>query len=439
MTAQTEQRRTAITPLRGKAALSLRLCTARINVWEGAVRSGKTVASIIAWLEFVLDGPPGDLLMVGKTERTLKRNIIGPIQALLGPGWVRLVEGSGELWIGQRRIYLVGANDERAGDKIRGMTLAGAYVDEVTLMPESMYRMLGTRLSVRGAKLFVTTNPDNPRHWFKLIIDQASLWLDGSGAIRRPAGATLNLHRFSFRLADNPHLDAEYLAALEAEYTGLWRRRFILGDWVMAEGAIYDMWDEDVHVRPRELVPVMDRLLALGVDYGTRNPFAAVLLGMAIDPLDGRRKLWAVDQWRYDSAVQHGQMTSVQYSAALRAWLAGPDPETARRPEFVYVDPSAADFRQQLYNDGITNVMPGDNAVVPGIRTLAGLLSSGLIVVSDRCSGIIDTAPGYAWDDKAALLGEDKPIKVNDHDLDAWRYAVESSAWQWRGHLALAA
>ncbi len=427
MTIQDEQRRTAIAPLQGKAALSLRLSTARINVWEGAVRSGKTVASIIAWLEFVLDGPPGDLLMVGKTERTLKRNIIGPIQALIGPGWCRLVEGSGELWIGQRRIYLVGANDERAGDKIRGMTLAGAYVDEVTLMPESMYRMLGTRLSVRGAKLFITTNPDNPRHWFKLIIDQAALWLTGTGEIRRPAGAPLNLHRFSFRLADNPHLDPEYLAALEAEYTGLWRRRFILGDWVMAEGAIYDMWDEDRHIVPSDEVPPMDRLLAVGIDYGTRNPFAAVLVGLAQD------KLWTIDQWRYDSAVGRGQMTSVQYSAAVRAWLG------ERQAEFIYVDPSAADFRQQLYNDGVTNVVAGDNAVVPGIRTISGLLSAGKLLVADRCTGIIDTAPGYAWDDKAAMMGEDKPIKVNDHDLDAWRYAVESSAWQWRGRLALAA
>jgi PBSX family phage terminase large subunit len=440
MTDVLAQRQTAISPLRGKAALTLRLCTARTMVWEGAVRSGKTVASIIAWLEFILDGPPGDLLMVGKTERTLKRNIIGPIQALIGPSWCRLVEGSGELWVGNRRIYLVGANDERAGDKIRGMTLAGAYVDEVTLMPESMYRMLGTRLSVRGAKLFVTTNPDNPRHWFKInYLDKAALWVTGSGELRRPAGDRLNLHRFSFRLADNPHLEAEYLAALEAEYTGLWRRRFILGDWVMAEGAIYDMWDEDVHVRDRKLIPAMNRLLAVGIDYGTRNPFAALLLGLAPDPLDGRNKLWMIDQWRYDSATEHGQMTSVQYSAAVRSWLAGTEPGLERRPEFIYVDPSAADFRQQLYNDGVSNVMAGDNAVVPGIRTVSGLLSAGLLLVSDRCTGWRDTAPGYAWDDKAAMMGEDKPIKVADHDLDAGRYAVESSAWQWRGHLALAA
>ncbi len=418
-----------LAPLAGKGALSVQLCTCRINIWEGAVRSGKTVASIIAWLQYVIDGPAGDLLMVGKTERTLKRNIIEPIRTMLGPRYVRLVEGSGELWIGTRLVYLVGANDERAGDKIRGMTLAGAYVDEATLVPESMWRMLGTRLSVPGAKLFATTNPDNPRHWLKVnYLDKAMIHLRGDGTLARGADTDgLDLARFSFRLADNPHLDRAYLRALEREYTGLWRRRFILGEWVMAEGAIYDMWDEGRHVVLLADVPPMDRLLACGIDYGTRNPFVAVLLGMA------QRKLWVIDQWRYDSTQQHGQMTSVQYSAAIRSWL------DDRRPEWIVVDPSAADFRQQLFNDGVTGVVPGDNAVVPGIRTVASLLSSDRLLVADNVTGLRETMPGYAWDDKAAKLGEDKPIKAGDHDPDALRYAVETTAWIWRNELELAA
>jgi PBSX family phage terminase large subunit len=414
-----------LVPLQGKAAWSVGLCQYRINIWDGAVRSGKTVASIVAWLSYVLDGPPGDLLMIGKTERTLKRNIIEPVRAMLGPSWCRLVEGSGELWIGNRLIYLVGANDERAGDKIRGMTLAGAYVDEATIIPESMWRMLGTRLSVPGARLFATTNPDNPRHWLKRdYLDRAALHITGAGELKRlnadaDGVETLSLARFSFRLGDNPHLDAEYLKALEAEYTGLWRRRFILGDWVMAEGAIYDSWDENVHVVPAAELPPMEHLFC-GVDYGTRNPFVALLVGVA------QGKLWVVDQWRYDSTKGMGQMTSVQYSAALGTWLGD------RRPEYIYVDPSAADFRQQLFNDGFHGVVGADNDVVGGIRTVASLLSAGKLLVADTVTGLRSTFPGYVWDPKAALIGVDKPVKVDDHDLDAVRYAIESSAWRWR-------
>lgn len=415
-----------IQPCVGKARDSIALATARINIWEGAVRTGKTVASIIAWLIFVRVGPPGDLLMVGKTRDTVRRNVIAIIEQMLG-NRCHYNAGTGELWIGGRRIYVVGANDERAEQKIRGMTLAGAYCDEATLMPESMWRMLGTRLSVRGARLFATTNPDNPRHWLKIsYLDKSRFWLNHAGGIVRNAEG-LDLARFSFQLSDNPHLDPDYLKALEAEYQGLWRRRFILGEWVIAEGAIYDMWDQDRFVVPADEVPAMDRYIALGVDYGTRNPFSAILLGIA------EGKLWAVDQWRWDSSERRAQMTSVEYSKALREWLG------ERRPEWVCVDPSAADFRQQLYNDGLEGVMAGDNAVVPGIRTVAGLLSADLFRVSSLCTGLIETFPGYAWDDKAALLGEDRPIKINDHDLDGLRYGVETTAWTWRHELGLAA
>src|SRR5690606_4293976 len=138
----------------------------------------------------------------------------------------------------------------------RGMTLAGAYGDEVTLWPESFFTMLLSRLSVPGAQFFGTTNPDSPGHWLKKrYLDRAD---------------ELSLRRFRFTLADNPALDPAYVEALKREYTGLWYRRYILGEWVAAEGAIYDMFDPDRHVA-RELPEILHWWV--GVDYGTTNPF----------------------------------------------------------------------------------------------------------------------------------------------------------------------
>src|SRR5699024_6330502 len=128
---------TLLQPLQGKANQAIDLAEHRLNIWEGSVRSGKTVSSLIAWLLYVRQGPAGNLAMIGRTERTLKRNIIDPLVDWLGPERCRYVAGSGELWITGRRIYLAGANDERAAAKIQGLTLAGAYVDEVTVIPES--------------------------------------------------------------------------------------------------------------------------------------------------------------------------------------------------------------------------------------------------------------------------------------------------------------
>lgn len=418
-------------PLAGKAAASVQLANRRMNIWEGAVRSSKTIASIIAWLKHVREAPAGDLLMVGKTERTLKRNILSVIAAMLGPSRVKIVEGSGEMFILDRLIYLVGANDERSEGKIRGMTLAGVYVDEATLIPESFWRMLGTRLSVNGARLYATTNPDNPRHWLKQsVLDRVDTWVTSDGSLTSvtpPEGeSTIDAIRFSFTLDDNPHLSHAYVSALKAEYTGLWYRRFILGEWVPAEGSIYDMWDPEKHVVHPGDVPEDLELVALGVDYGTRHRFAAELIGV------GEGKLWITDEWMWDSRAKRVQLAPTQYSAKLRGWLG------ERRPSGIYVDPAAADFRRQLWVDGAQGVLLADNDVGPGIRTFASLLLAGKLQVSARCEGLIETIPGYRWDERAALLGVDKPIKEADDELDAGRYGVHSSRWVWETRVPLA-
>lgn len=417
-------------PLTGKAARSVELATRRMNIWDGAVRSSKTIASIVAWLRFVRTAPPGDLLMIGKTERTLKRNIISVILSMLGRR-ARHIEGAGELWICGRRVWLVGANDTLSEGKIRGMTLAGAYVDEMTLMPEAMFRMLGTRLSVPGARLFGTTNPDNPRHWLKLWLDRVDQWLTPDGTLTHvspPEGQnTVDAIRFSFTLDDNPHLSLEYLSALKAEYTGLWFRRFILGEWVLAEGSIFDMWDPSRHLVEPTQIPAPMSFVSLGVDYGTRHTFAAELFGVAAG------HLWTVDEWRWSSQAQRSQLAPVQYSARLRAWAQG------RMPEATFVDPAAADFRRQLYLDGWAGVRMADNEVAAGIRTMASLLSAGKLKVSRSCEGLVEMIPGYSWDEKAARLGLDKPVKEADDEVDAWRYGGHSSRPLWNASVQLAA
>jgi len=429
----------AITPLEGKGRRTAELCTARINILEGSIRSGKTLVSILRWLRFVRTAPPGNLLMVAKTERTLQRNIIDPILAYLGPKRARHVIGSGELWICGRRVYLAGANNELAQDKIRGLTLVGAYVDEASLVPESFWIMLTGRLSEPGAQLFATTNPDNPGHWLmRDWLSRASLWLTGDGQTLRFDGPDrLDLHRFSFRLDDNLWLlrsNPSYVEQLKREYLGLWYKRFILGEWVIADGAIYSMWDPVRHVVPT--LPPIDRWIGLGVDYATTAAFAALLLGLGFDPEQQRHRLYLAREWRWDSRRERRTMTDLDYSRALRGWL----DTMSVRPEWTVVDPSAASFSEQLGRDGVPST-DADNAVVDGIRLMSSLLGAGLLAVHESCTGWIDEVTGYTWDPKAALLGADKPIKARDHSLDAGRYVVKTTEGIWRPwvNLALAA
>lgn len=414
--AATEQ---ALSP---KQERSIAHANARINIWTGAVRSGKTIASLLRWLMYVASAPAGgELVVTGKTLDTVARNVFGPLQNpnLFGraASQVKYTRGAGTATILGKKIEVITANDVSAESKLRGLTAAGAYVDEATLLPQTFWTQLLARLSVEGAKLFATTNPDGPNHWLR----QEFLLRVGE----------LNLRHWHFTLDDNPFLPAQYVADLKAEYTGLWYRRFIEGQWCLAEGAIFDMFDADRHVV--DILPPIQRWIALGVDYGTTNPFAALVLGIGTDGV-----LYLAHEWWWNSKIQRRQLTDVEYSKAVRDWLdglpmAGTDLRGIR-PQFTVVDPSAASFIAQIWQDGLTPIA-GNNEVLNGIRTVSSLLAQGKLRIHRSCSHLLDEIPGYSWDADKAAKGEDAPIKVDDHGCDAMRYAIHTTESAWRSHL----
>lgn len=403
-------------PLSRKQLRSIGQATARINLWHGSVRSGKTIASLLAFVIAVATaGPSGLIIVCGRSLQTIERNILEPLQdrALFGPLARHVVHtrGATTATILGRTVHLIGAADARAEGRLRGLTAQLAYVDEATLLPEGFWVQLLARLSVPGARLYATTNPDSPRHWLK------TGYLDRAGE--------LNLRAWHFRLADNPSLSPEYVADLAAEYVGLWRRRMIDGAWVVAEGAIYDMWDESRHVVDE--LPDMRRHW-LGCDYGTTNPFAALLLG---EGANGR--LYVCAEWRHDSRTVHRSMTDAQYSAAVRSWL----DRLGITPEWTFIDPSAASFSTQMWQDGHPGLARATNDVTDGIRSVSSLLAADRLLVHDSCEGLLAELPGYSWDPKATERGDDAPIKVDDHSADALRYVIHSTAHEWR-HLLTA-
>lgn len=375
----------------------------RLNVWTGAVSSGKTITSLTRWVRFVRLGPAGSLLMIGKTERTLKRNVLDPLRDMYGPA----VKGSGaggEITLFGRTVYLVGANDQRSEGKIRGLSLVGAYGDEVTLWPDSFFRMLLSRLREHGARFYGTTNPDHPRHWFKVdFLDR---------------GDELDLATWHLTIDDNPTLDPAYVSAIKTEYTGLWYQRFIEGRWVAAEGAIWPALSTD---QARIVQPPPDgirfRRWTVAVDYGTTNPLHALLAAIGDD---GR--LWVLDEWRWDSRKQQRQLTDADYSTRLRGWLADTWPDV--RPERIVYDPSAASFGAQLRADGWPGVTAGDNDVSDGIRLVDKLLAPAVdrLRIHPRCVDLLAEAEAYRWDEKASREGRDAPVKQDDHGPDSLRY-----------------
>lgn len=398
--------------------------TGVVNLWDGAIRSGKTLASIIAFLNYIRTAPPGHIAVLGLTLDSIGRNVLSPMKQL-HPGAIRFRRKSTTAHILGREIELIGTGDAKSEERLRGLTLAGAYVDELTLMDEVTFQTLLGRLSSDTAKLFATTNPDTPGHWLKrLYIDRVS------------RGQLPGWNIWKFTMDDNPGLSAERKARYRRELTGLWYRRMYLGEWVAAEGAVFNDWDPLTMVIPWQKLPVITRTFSLGVDYGTNNPTAGLMLGLGTDA-----RLYLTDEYRHDGRIS-GRWTDQKLVSAMKLWLPQQHTPNDERddpaPEWVHVDPAAASFQAELLEQHVGRPAPADNRVIPGIQALASLLSTDRLKVSTRCPGFIEEAPGYSWDPKAAKDGKDAVIKTADHSVDAARYSVLSTHHSWRSQVRAA-
>lgn len=366
----------------------------RINILHGSVRSGKTWISLVLWCVWIRNMPTDKTyIMTAKTLTTLKRNCLDLLETLAGKKNFKYSMSKKEAVLYGRKIYLEGVADSEAESKIRGMTLQGAYCDELTLFTEDFFNMLLSRLSEQGAKLFGTTNPDNPNHWFKVnYIDRRD---------------ELDFFIMEFLIDDNTFLDKHYVEELKKEYTGVFYRRFILGEWCSAEGLVYPMFDKALHVIDEIPAASGQEEYYISIDYGTLNPCS-----MGLWQLDDNVAVRIKESY-YSGKQSKKQLTDEEYYERLEL-LAGDYPV-----KLVIIDPSAASFITTIRRHGRFTVRKANNAVLDGIRITGTLLQSGKLKIHQCCEDAIREFGTYAWDESS---GEDKVIKEFDHAMDEIRY-----------------
>ena len=366
-------------------------------ICDGAVRSGKTSLMMWAFIGWAMREFSGQRFGIcGKTVDSATKNIVVPFVSMhLAQQRYTLRWRRSDKLLEVRRGPVVnwfevfGGKDESSFALIQGRTLAGVLLDEVVLMPESFVNQALARCSVEGARLWFSCNPGSPQHWFKRS------WIDH----HRERNA-LYLH---FTLDDNPALSDAVKARYHAMYSGVFYERYVLGRWVLAEGLVYTMFDAGcILAEP----PARGRYF-LSIDYGTLNPFAALLWCV-----DGQRAV-AVREYYYSGRQSGRQKTDEEYYTALEQLAAG------REIEQVVIDPSAASMIEVIRRHGRWPVRKAVNDVLPGILTTARLLRGGQLKVCRSCENTIREFGLYRWDEAAA---EDKPIKADDHAMDAVRY-----------------
>ncbi|MBQ8881162.1 MAG: PBSX family phage terminase large subunit [Oscillospiraceae bacterium] len=363
---------------------------------DGAIRSGKTLSMVTGFFLWSMASFNGCCFgLCGRTIGTLRRNIIGNLPEWLGSALqVRENRSENKLVVTDRAgksntYYLFGGQDESAYKVIQGITLAGVLLDEAALMPRSFVEQACARCSVRGSKLWFNCNPEGPEHWlYREWIQKAR---------------EKNLLHLHFTMDDNPGLDPAIRARYEAMYTGVFYRRYVLGQWCMAEGLVYDFQAERHITRD---IPEQGRYY-ISVDYGTRNPFSA--------------GLWCVTDGRavrirefYHSGRDSGKMlTDEEYYRELES-LAGEKPV-----EYVVVDPSAASLIATIRAHGRFSVRKAKNDVLSGIRLVAGMLREGCLQFAPGCKDAIREFSLYRWEEDGQT---DRVRKENDHAMDDIRY-----------------
>jgi PBSX family phage terminase large subunit len=385
-----------------------------INILQGSVRSGKTWAMIPKLLALCKYKVAGQRVIVGVSKQTIYNNILSDLFDFIGERNYTFNRQTGELVLFGVKWLVIGAKDEGSEKYIRGLTVGIAYVDEATLTPESAFKMLVSRLSPEGARLYCTTNPDTPFHYLKVdYIDNEAM---------RSAGDVWCEH---FTLHDNLSLSPATRARYERMYTGVFFKRFILGLWVIAEGVIYrdSLSDDNYYDDASRPVGLLGQGGSVGryipIDYGTANQT------VFLDVIDDGKTYWVEDEYVWDSRKESLQKTDKQYADDLAQWIAN------KRGAQIIVDPSAASFKVELTQRGIWH-MDAVNDVLDGIRTVSSLLAQRKIRIHKRCKNLDQQLQTYAWDEKAAKLGEEKPIKKNDHGPDGLRYFAQTAVPQWR-------
>lgn len=375
-------------------------------IGDGSIRSGKTVSFGISYFVWAFENfKECNFGICGKTINSFRRNVWSWLKPLLKLRGYKIVESRDENKITVtykdkvNYFYIFGGRDERSQDLVQGITLAGVLFDEVALMPESFVNQATGRCSVTGSKFWFNCNPDNPSHWFK------EKWIDKASEKK-----LLYLH---FTMDDNFSLSEDIKERYRGLYTGVFFKRFILGLWVVAEGSIYDMFDEALNCYT-ELEYSKDQYAdkVIAIDYGTTNAFAALKC------IDDGDNIFIHEEYYFDSRKEGFQKTDEQYLDDLDKFVGNDD---------IYqliVDPSAASFIVAARNRGY-RVKEADNEVLDGIRLTSTLMEKRILKIHKSCRNLIREIQGYVWDESGKIEKE-KPLKIYDHAVDAMRYYVKT-------------
>lgn len=372
-------------------------------ILTGAFRAGKTIMNNylfimelkrIARLSIQKKDPHPQYILAGYSSNSIYTNVISAIESYFGI--TMKTDRHGHYHLFGIDIVPSYTGSIRGVGSIRGMTSYGAYVNEASLATHDVFQEILQRCSIEGARIICDTNPDIPTHWLKTD------YIDNHDQKAR-------IKSFTFTIDDNTFLSKDYVEAIKAATPrGMFYDRGILGQWVTGDGIVYQDFNKDTMVIPRDRVP--DGLdYYVGVDWGYEHPNPIILLG---DDKNGNtyvledytQKHKFINYW-----VKIAQNLQTRFGCNL----------------IFYADSARPDNVNEFQSNGI-NCINANKNVLPGIECVARKMREGKFYVVDTASsGLLDEIYQYAWDESTGLPLKENDVRHNDR-LDAIRYAIYS-------------
>ena len=371
----------------------------------GAARGGKTFCTILRFIFKLIDVEKygDDCAIICKTYDTFQRNFLSPLGKILDSRYFSYSPYKKILTMFGIKCWVISANDKTFDDKIKGGTFSALYVDELTTLPEQRWWLANTRMAKEYSMIISTSNPDVPLHYAKTdILDKE---------INNP-----DFKHFHFTLDDNPSLTARDKEKFKKKFHGAMYDRYILGKWVMNTGRVYNLEEKEHILQESAIIPAPTKYF-IGVDFGTANPFCAVLFG---ENANYSPRVIAWDEIFYASRETEEQRSSMQYAHMI-------DQKWGHLPiDAIYIDPSATRFFHVMSTFNY-RVRRANNDVMPGIQLVQDMMHEGSYKIKSNCRRLIDSKNSYSWDTSSTRnCNVDKPLKRFDDAVDAERYGLFS-------------
>lgn len=407
----------------------------RINILFGSVRSGKTFISLLLFALWSLKCPKNtSFLMCAKTLKSLERNCLDPLRDMLGESYFNFNINNKKGTLFGKKVFLEGASDSSSEDKIRGITLQGAYVDEITIIDHDFFKMLLSRLSMPNAKLIGTTNPDSPSHWLKKeFIDRQN---------------ELDILVKKFVLEDNTTLTKEYINSLKSEYTGVYYDRFILGNFVRAEGLVFPSFANntinyliDPIKAKLEVENNNNYYIIIGVDFGgnkSKTCFVASAISKDYKRIIALNDFVVASDYGFNTEIVKDTINSDKLSFEIDTQKICSDFEKFYNSiyqnygfvDYVFCDsasPTMINSIRAYFRDlgaRYNNILPiTKTPITDRPKTIDKLLNTNRLKISENCKKVIEALQELVWDEKKENVPADDNINNINDMYDAFCYS----------------